>query len=183
MKKNIKIFILVLLVVTISLFGYVKYILANPPLKQSFLENFRVVRFATAYDLFYLDYVNNFEYAKLAQQYRKDLKNYYKSLSSDEQKLIWQNYIKIYKFQKEIEFKVLFHIKQPIIYKFNAKSYDVKVKLTVSIVPQICKEVDIDFTKPPKIDIDIRDKKLYDFIKINMQKTYKLLEENRKFKK
>ena len=180
---NKKSFILILVIVALSLFGYIKYILANLPLNQSFLENFRVVRFATAYDLFYLDDINNFEYAKLAKQYREDLKNYYKPLSSDEQKFIWQNYIKIYKFQKEIKFKILPHTKQPIIYKFDTKSYDVKAKLTVSIVPQICDSIDIDFTKPPKIDINIKDKKLYDFIKTNTKKTYEVLKQNRKFKK
>ena len=153
---NKKRFILILVIVTLSLFGYMKYILINPPIKQSFLENFRVVRFTTAYDLFYRDDINNFEYAKLAQQYRDDIKNYYKPLSSDEQKLIWQNCIKIYKLQKEIEFEVLFHKKQPIIYKFNTKSYVVKAKLTVSIVPQICESIEIDFTKVPKIDIEIK---------------------------
>jgi len=181
MIKFIKRFTIVFIVLLVALFSYIMYILDTPPVKQSFLENFRVVRFATAMDLFYRDYINNFEYAKLADQYRDDLKNYYKPLSSDEQKLIWQNYIKLYKFQKDIDFKVLFHKKQPIIYKFNIKSYDVKVELTVSIVPQICKTINIDFKKPPKLDINIKDKKLYDFIQINMQKTYDILEENRKY--
>ena len=76
---------------------------------------------------------------------------------------------------------MLFHKKQQIIYKFNTKSYYVKVELTVSIVPQICKTINIDFKKPPKLDINIKDKKLYDFIQINMQKTYDILEENRKY--
>ena len=181
MIKFIKRFTIVFIVLLVALFSYIMYILDNPPVKQSFLENFRVVRFATTMDLFYRDDINNFEYAKLADQYRDDLKNYYKPLSSDEQKLIWQNYIKIYKFQKDIDFKVLFHKKQPIIYKFNTKSYDVKVELTVSIVPQICKTINIDLKKPPKLDINIKDKKLYDFIQINMQKTYDILEENRKY--
>ena len=89
MIKFIKRFTIVFIVLLVALFSYIMYILDTPPVKQSFLENFRVVRFATAMDLFYRDYINNFEYAKLADQYRDDLKNYYKPLSSDEQKLIW----------------------------------------------------------------------------------------------
>lgn len=183
MIKFIKRFTIVFIVLLVALFSYIEYILDTPPVQQSFIEDFRVVRFATTMDLFYRDDINNLIYTQLAKQYREDLKDYYKPLSFDEKKLIWQNYIKIYKLQHKIDFKVLFHKKQPIIYKFNTKSYDVKAELIVSIVPQICKTINIDFKKPPKIAIDIKDKKLYDFIQINMQKTYEFLEENRKFEK
>jgi hypothetical protein len=183
MKKFINKFIVYLLILVASLFTYIQYILHTPPVTKSFIENFRVVRLSSAIGFYYLNDISNFRYSQLAEQYREDIKDYYKVLSNDEQKLIWQNYLKIYKLQDKINWEIIFYKKQMIIYRFKAKSYDVDAKFTVSYIQCVCKIIKIDFTKQPNIKIDIKDQKLYDFIKINMQKTYEVLEENRKYKK
>jgi len=183
MIKIIQKIIIILIILFISLFAYTKYILYNPPLKKSFLENQKIITLYNYIGFYYHNDFSNYLYSKLAKQYRKDLKYYYKPLSDDEQKKIWTNYLKIYKLQNMISIKIALYNKQMIIYEFKAKSYDVDAKFKVSWIQCIYKTIKINFTNLPIIDIDIKDKKLYNFIETNTQQTYKLLEKNRKLKK
>jgi hypothetical protein len=161
---------------------YVWYILNTPPIKRSFLENFRVVRVAGEIGFQYNDNMSSFRYTQLAYIYREDLKNYYKPLTSDEQKLIWDNFLEIYKLQNSIKFILLLDKQRDQYYNYNLKTYKVDGELTKTYY-QLYKKIKLDFTTLPNIKFDMKNKYKYSLIQKHIKQTYILLQENRKYKK
>ena len=85
-----RLFLALLVSSIVGAISYIWYHLHNPPVSKSYLENFRVIRVASNIGFYYRDDMSGYRYAWLAQQYREDLRSYYKLLSPKEQKLIWE---------------------------------------------------------------------------------------------
>ena len=178
-----KLFLALLVSSIVGIISYVWYHLHNPPVSKSYLENFRVIRVASNIGFYYRDDMSGYRYSELAQQYRKDLRSYYKLLSPKEQKLIWENYLKIYTLQDKIEIVLLFDKNRTYSYDFKSKSYTIDAHFT-KLGSQIglCETIKVDFSSNPKITIELKDKEKLDLVKKNMKESYKLLEINREFK-
>jgi hypothetical protein len=163
---------------------YIWYTLSTPPLLESYLERYRVVRFFNALDYRYHDDISNYTYVMLAHNYREDIESYYKPLTKKEQQLIWENYIKIYRLLNSVSLELMVHKEERYYYNFKARSYSVASHFTKLFdAIGLCETIEVDFTTQPKLDLDIKDKNRYELIKRNFQEAYRLLEINRSFKK
>jgi len=175
-------FLYLLIATVIALVSYVWQTLHQPPTQESYLENFRVKRFASAIGFDYRDDMSSYRYIELARKYREDLRDYYKPLSEEEQKIVWENYIKIYKLQYAITIVLLIDTKEDYSYSFDARSYKVDAHFTKRFSqPFLCENIEVDFTHQPDINLDMKDSDTYSFIKNNFERSYKLLELNREF--
>jgi len=133
-----KVIILSFVLIFVSLIYYVYDTLNSTPVTKSYLESKKIQKFFKQYDIKYNENISNSSYIQLCNQYRKDLKNYYKSdISKEVQDKIWKNYKEIYKLQVKIQklfindvkpFKMIdtvleYRYNPTLIYSYKIKGY------------------------------------------------------------